>query len=271
MTSNPSSSPSRGRPLLALLAAVAVLGIAVGAVLLLRDSSGDETEAGDQPADQGGDQGSGTPPADDGSGSGGEGTLAVDLEPTEGVLVEGFDVTLRFYADTGSGEELVAERDWSEVAADAAGDDPQGHYTYVHHETVPAGPVKLVSYMRISPGGAIPPPQGPGCETTVDVADGDTVRVTLLFEGDPAAPDGCASVAAATSKADEELAMPRGLPAPGFVGLTVAEAEALAAERGWTVRVVAEDGERFMVTEDYNTNRVNLVVESGTVTAAARS
>ena len=141
----------------------------------------------------------------------------------------------------------------------------------MHSEPVPAGPVRLVSFMRISPGGAIPPPEGPGCETTVDVADGDTARVTLLFQGDPNAPDGCAAVAAATAEADELLGMPRGLPAPGFVGLTVAEAEALATERGWTVRVVAEDGERFIVTEDYNTERVNLVVQAGTVTAAARS
>lgn len=176
-------------------------------------------------------------------------------------------MTLRFY---GEGDELLAERDWSDLAADAAGDDPQGYYTYVHHEPVPAGPVRLVSYMRISPGGAIPPPQEPGCETTVDVADGDTARVTLLFEGEPAAPGGCAAVAAATAEADEMLAMPRGLPAPGFVGLTVDEAEAEAADRGWTVRVVAEDGERFIVTEDHDTNRVNLVVEDGTVTAGAR-
>jgi hypothetical protein len=65
--------------------------------------------------------------------------------------------------------------------------------------------------------------------------------------------------------------MPRGLPAPGIVGLTPDEAEAAAADQGWTIRVVAQDGERFIVTEDYNTNRVNLVVQDGKVTAAARS
>jgi hypothetical protein len=260
------SSPRRG--ILALLAAVAML------VLLTGCSSGDDDETSTADAPAGDDGGSSTDPTDgDTAGGGaapssGEGTLVVDLEPTEGVFVEGFDVTLQVY---DADDEVIAEREWSEIAAGAASDDPQGYYTYVHEEPVPAGPVRLVSFMRISPGGAIPPPQGPGCETTVDVADGDTARVTLLFQGDPNAADGCAAVAAATAEADEQLAMPRGLPAPGFVGLTVAEAEALATERGWTVRVVAEDGERFIVTEDYNTERVNLVVEAGTVTAAARS
>jgi hypothetical protein len=258
------SSPRRG--ILALFAAVAVLVLLTGC-----SSDDDETSTADAPA--GDDGGSSTDPTDGDAGGGavpssGEGTLAVDLEPTEGLFVEGFDVTLQFY---NADDEVIAEREWSEIAADAAGDDPQGYYTYVHEEPVPAGPVRLVSFMRISPGGAIPPPEGPGCETDVDVADGDTARVTLLFQGDPNAADGCAAVAAATAEADEQLAMPRGLPAPGFVGLTVAEAEALATERGWTVRVVAEDGERFIVTEDYNTERVNLVVQAGTVTAAARS
>jgi hypothetical protein len=249
---------------------IAVIAVVALALVLTRDSSSDDndrTATGAEPDDSSAD-GGGSGDGGGGSGAAGEGTLAVGLEPTEGIFVEGFDVTLRFF---GADDELIAEREWSEIAAEAGGADPNGYYTYVHSEPVPAGPVKLVSYMRISPGGAIPPPQDPGCETSVDVADGDTVRVTLLFNGDPAAPGGCAAVTAASASADEMLGMPSGLPAPGFVGLTVAEAEDLAADRGWTVRTVAEDGERFMVTEDYNVDRVNLVVESGKVTAAARS
>ena len=252
-----STTSSSRRPLLALLAALAVVGIAVGAVLLARDSSDDETAA-DDPGSGG--------TAGEAPDAGGDATLAVDLEPLEGVLVEGFDVTLQFY---GPGHELIAEREWSDVAGDAAG--PDGYYTYVLREPVPAGPVRLVSFMRISPGGAVPPPSGPGCETDVDVTPGDTARVTLLFQGDPEADGGCAALAAASAEADEQLGMPRGLPAPGIVGLTPDEAEAAAADQGWTVRVVAQDGERFIVTEDYNTNRVNLVVQDGKVTAAARS
>jgi hypothetical protein len=258
-------SPSR-TAIRATVAAIVVFGIAAGLFFLLRDDGSDEAATAGDDQDQGERSGTGPAGGTGGTGgTGGQGTLAVDLEPLDGVMVEGFDVTLRFYSPD---DELVAEREWSKVAP--SGGDVDAYSTYVHREPVPAGPVRLVSYMRISPGGAIPPPQEPGCETTVDVADGDTTRVTLLFDADPDVPGGCASIAAASAEADELLGMPRGLPAPGFVGLTTDEAEAEAASRGWTVRVVAQDGERFMVTEDYNTDRVDLVVEAGKVTAAAR-
>jgi hypothetical protein len=41
----------------------------------------------------------------------------------------------------------------------------------------------------------------------------------------------------------------------------------LAAAFGLTVRTVQRDGEFLMVTEDYSLTRVNVVVESGVVTA----
>jgi hypothetical protein len=65
--------------------------------------------------------------------------------------------------------------------------------------------------------------------------------------------------------------MPGGLPAPGFVGLTEDEAIEAAASRGWTIRVLARDGESGIRTDDYQPERVNLVIEDGRVTAAARS
>jgi hypothetical protein len=243
---------------------VAVLGLTLSAC-----GGDDDDEVSTAADDQDQDQPDTTAVDDttggDGAAAGGDATLAVDLERIDGVLVEGFDVTLKFY---GPDDELVSEKEWSQVVPE--GDDPQAYYDYKLDEPVPAGQVKLVSYMRISPGGAIPPAQEPGCETTVDIAAGDTARITLLFQGDPAAEGGCAAVTSANADADEALGHPRPLPAPGFVGLTTAEAESEAAARGWTTRVVAEDGERFMVTEDYSEQRVNLVVESGTVTAAAR-
>jgi hypothetical protein len=223
-------------------------------------STGDDDQATDTTAaDDGGSSDGGTTPD-------GDATLAVDLERIDGVMIEGFDVTLKFYDDEN---ELIAEKDWTEVVPDSGG-DINAFYEYRLDQPVPAGQTKLVSYMRISPGGAIPPPQEPGCETAVDIAPGDTARITLLFQGDPTAEGGCAAVTSANAAADELLGQPRPLPAPGFVGLTEAEAESEAADRGWTTRVVAEDGEGFMVTEDYNEERVNLVVEDGTVTAAAR-
>jgi hypothetical protein len=54
----------------------------------------------------------------------------------------------------------------------------------------------------------------------------------------------------------------------GYVGLTVAEAEARADAENRPIRVVEEDGEKKPVTMDLQPNRVNLVVVDGTVTAA---
>ncbi|MGH6691809.1 MAG: hypothetical protein ACREF4_14145, partial [Gammaproteobacteria bacterium] len=196
----------------------------------------------------------------------GQGTLAVDVEPVEGAFVEGFDVTLQFY----SGDNLASERTWSQSVSatdttTAAGDvDP--YYTHVVTESVPAGAVRLVTLVRIGLS-----PEGPRCDTTVDIPEGDVARVTLLFEPDERG--ACASVAAANAEADERLGMPRGLPAPGFVGLTEDQAMDEAEARGWTVRVLARDGEGEgdARTDDYQAERVNLVLEDGRVTAAARS
>ncbi|HET6835807.1 MAG TPA: hypothetical protein VFH30_18230 [Acidimicrobiales bacterium] len=93
--------------------------------------------------------------------------------------------------------------------------------------------------------------------------------MTLLFEPDERG--ACASVAAANADADHLLGMPRGLPAPGFVGLSEDQAMDEAVARGWTVRVLARDGEGEVRTDDYQPERVNLVLEDGRVTAAARS
>ncbi len=52
-----------------------------------------------------------------------------------------------------------------------------------------------------------------------------------------------------------------------LIGLTEAEAQKVAAELGWQVRVAMRDGEAFILTLDYQTNRVNLTIVSGSVTA----
>lgn len=52
-----------------------------------------------------------------------------------------------------------------------------------------------------------------------------------------------------------------------LVGLNEQVATTCAANEGWKFRVVARDGEDFMVTADYRTDRVNLTVENGIVTA----
>lgn len=53
-----------------------------------------------------------------------------------------------------------------------------------------------------------------------------------------------------------------------LIGLTEDEALDAAAEVGWEVRVVARDGERFAVTDDYRTDRVNVTIDGGVVTEA---
>lgn len=42
--------------------------------------------------------------------------------------------------------------------------------------------------------------------------------------------------------------------------------EVKAEGNSWTLRKVAEDGEMFMVTMDFNPNRVNVKVEGGIIT-----
>jgi hypothetical protein len=58
--------------------------------------------------------------------------------------------------------------------------------------------------------------------------------------------------------------------APEYVGLTEVEAQQVAAEHGEVIRVVERDGERYMTTDDYRTDRVNLVLRDGRVTSAHR-
>ena len=180
----------------------------------------------------------------------GHGTLTIDLEPVDGAPpVEGVTVALEVYDSRG---ELVAEPDWSKSAEGLL------------FTPVPAGRMRLVS-VTSSPS----VPDGLRCETPIEVPEGDSVRVTLLLAEDESG--ACASVAAVSSDADRLLGMPGGLPAPGFVGLAEDEAVEVAATRGWTIRVLARDGEGGARTDDYQAERVNLVIEDGRVTAAARS
>jgi len=51
-----------------------------------------------------------------------------------------------------------------------------------------------------------------------------------------------------------------------LIGLTEAEAQKVAAELGWQVRVAMRDGEAFMLTQDFQTNRVNFTISKGLVT-----
>jgi hypothetical protein len=52
-----------------------------------------------------------------------------------------------------------------------------------------------------------------------------------------------------------------------LLGLPEEEATKVAMANGWLVRVAARDGEFFMLTQDYSSNRVNLNVENRIVIA----
>ncbi|MBJ7491079.1 MAG: hypothetical protein JHC59_07070 [Ilumatobacteraceae bacterium] len=71
----------------------------------------------------------------------------------------------------------------------------------------------------------------------------------------PPAENPTASVAALDDASSKKL-----------IGLTEAEAQKVAAEMGWQVRVAMRDGEAFMLTQDFQTNRVNLTITKGLVT-----
>jgi hypothetical protein len=51
-----------------------------------------------------------------------------------------------------------------------------------------------------------------------------------------------------------------------LIGLTEAEAKKVAIELGWLVRIAMRDGEAFMLTKDFQSNRVNLTITKGLVT-----
>lgn len=51
-----------------------------------------------------------------------------------------------------------------------------------------------------------------------------------------------------------------------LIGMNIDEAEMLAASKGFITRIVERDGESFIVTMDYRTNRVNLTVKNDIIT-----
>jgi hypothetical protein len=61
------------------------------------------------------------------------------------------------------------------------------------------------------------------------------------------------------------------VPEPGdqyvIIGRSVDEATAVLNDVGLTLRVVIEDGEALVVTEDFSTSRVNVEVADGVVVA----
>lgn len=90
----------------------------------------------------------------------------------------------------------------------------------------------------------------------------------IPIDGGPVTIEPVTDVPVGDGTGGESVTPPTDAEVASFVGLTEAEAEALASERGWTVRIAARDGEQFQLTMDYRPERINLTIDAGTVTAA---
>jgi hypothetical protein len=129
------------------------------------------------PTDDGGDDG------DDGEAAG-EGTLAVRLEPTEGIFIEGFEVGLRF-TDAASGEELERVV-WSEYVTSLGPEAGVDAFYDAVYERPAAGTVRVGVDVNIGIGPGPEPPdldaEPMPCELDVEVPAGETVTVQVSFD-----------------------------------------------------------------------------------------
>jgi hypothetical protein len=240
----------RGLPALAAAAIVVVLAVGL-AVVLTRD---DDTVRTEQPGDeQPGDERPGEAP--DGGAAGDTAVVAVTYgDPS--VLTDPAALTLRFLDGDG---DVIAERSWSEVEQPGgAGGQVVAMGGLVQH--VPAGDVALEA--------TLDGPEGPvSCTQDFTASSGDrlVVRAQVGMDFGPGADGVCAAV----MPVDEWVGGRTSPTGADYVGLTLEEAEARAAESGLTTRVVGADGADLVVTMDFRPDRLNLALFDGTVVAAS--
>ena len=86
-------------------------------------------------------------------------------------------------------------------------------------------------------------------------------------EPKPVEPGSPAVVPGQAENPTKPAAVPDETSVKKLIGLTEAEAQKVATELGWQVRVAMRDGEAFVLTLEYLTNRVNLTITKGFVTA----
>jgi hypothetical protein len=155
-----------------------IVGVVLVGGMLASGGCGDDSG---EPVDAGGPG----PTAEDDGGTGGdgEGTIAVRLEETEGVFIEGFELGLRF--STADGEELERVL-WSDFVATVEDQSLDAYYDSVFEQPVPAGTVVVEAQVTIGIG---PPPEPPDldapelpCRLEIEVPDGGTAEVEVAFE-----------------------------------------------------------------------------------------
>ena len=153
------------RSLLLLAAAPALVASVLAAC-------GDDDATSDTPAETGGDRGTGT--------------IAVAIEPVDGVLIEGFELGFRLESADG---EVLDRVEWN-LFVSGQGDVPiEAFYDSVYESEVPAGAVTVLAQVNVGIG---PPPERVdpdgdlNCTLEVEVPAGGRaeVEVALQPEGD---------------------------------------------------------------------------------------
>ncbi|MEI6198697.1 MAG: hypothetical protein WCP83_02020 [Actinomycetota bacterium] len=101
------------------------------------------------------------------------------------------------------------------------------------------------------------------------VTDGsDSIPAPTPVPVDPGSSGGSpGAVPASTVTPPKPVVAPNKASIQKLIGLPEAEAQKVATSLGWKVRIAMRDGTEFILTSDYQTNRVNLAVTKGLVAA----
>jgi hypothetical protein len=112
------------------------------------------------------------------------GTVAVAIEPVDGVLIEGFE--LGFRIETADGE-VLDEVAWNEFVAAEGDGTVEAFYKTVYEREVPAGTVTVLAQVNVGIG---PPPEpvdpAGDLDCSVDVEVPEDTRVEVEVALDPA-------------------------------------------------------------------------------------
>jgi hypothetical protein len=122
----------------------------------------------------------------EGGGNNGTGTVAIAIEPVDGVLIEGFELAFRL--ETAGGE-LVDRVVWNDFVAAEGDGTIEAFYETVYEAEVPAGTITVLAQVNVGIG---PPPEPVdpagelACRLEVEVGAGERaeVEVALNPEGD---------------------------------------------------------------------------------------
>lgn len=114
--------------------------------------------------------------------SGPTGTLAVHLQPVDGVFIEGFEAGLRF--ETADGQVIYATL-WTDFVKSTGSTNLRDYYDSVLEQAVPAGTVVVLATVNIGAGPGPVTPDISGelrCRLEVDVPVDRLIEVELAFD-----------------------------------------------------------------------------------------